>query len=125
MIFFLRKFNIELKNLPVNIVDLYLMSRKVITYFLFCVLALQLLPFREMGKLFYYNQITEEICDTYDAAEEKNETKEGKKSLEDIYLGRYAFDEMNNFNILDYFSSDTILQSRIADDKPTPPPLMA
>lgn len=78
-----------------------------------------------MGKLFYYNQITEEICDTYDAAEEKNETKEGKKSLEDIYLGRYAFDEMNNFNILDYFSSDTILQSRIADDKPTPPPLMA
>ena len=101
------------------------MKRKVITYFLFSVLALQLLPVREMGRLFYNSQITEEICDAYDAAEEKNETKEAKKSLEAIYHSRCSCDELKDVTILHYFAPDTILQSRIADDEPTPPPLLA
>lgn len=101
------------------------MKRKVITYFLLSVLALQLLPVREVGGLLYNNQLTEEICDSFDAGEEKNDIKEGKKSIEDIYHGLYFIVEINSFDILYYFASDTIVKSRFAEDEPTPPPLSA
>jgi hypothetical protein len=57
------------------------MRRKIITYFLLCVLAIQLLPVKEMGMLLYNNQLTEEICDAFDTSEQKNQKKNLRQTI--------------------------------------------
>jgi hypothetical protein len=99
------------------------MRRKFITYFLLSVLAIQLLPVKEIGMLLYNNQLTEEIYDTLDTSEEKNDSKETKKEFDAVYYAKHI-------DILSYqFEKGrpaiikTILISRLHDDTLTPPPL--
>jgi hypothetical protein len=99
------------------------MRRKIVTYFLLCVLAIQLLPVKEIGMLLYNNQLTEEIYDALDTSEEKNDSKETKKEFDAVHCTK-------NIDILSFKFErgrhaiiKTILISRLHDDTLTPPPL--
>jgi hypothetical protein len=99
------------------------MRRKFITYFLLCLLAIQLLPVKEIGMLLYNNQLTEEIYDALDTSEEKNDSKETKKEFDAVNYTKqidilsYKFEKSRHAII------KTILISRLCDDTLTPPPL--
>lgn len=99
------------------------MKRKIITYFLLCVMAIQLLPIKEMGMLLYNNQLTEEICDALDTSEEKNDSKESKKEFTGNNYSKHLNFELNNSTGNRYALMNTILKSRYSDDTITPPPL--
>lgn len=99
------------------------MRRKIITYFLLCVLAIQLLPVKEMGMLLYNNQLTEEIYDASDNSEEKNDAKESKKEFTTIHYSKHLDIELKSSTGNRYALMNTILKSRYSDDTITPPPL--
>lgn len=89
-----------------------------------CILSIQLLPIKEIGTLFYTNQLTEEICDVLDGGEEKNESKETKKEFTSTNNSRNLELELNNSISNRHALLNTILKSRYSDDTFTPPPLL-
>lgn len=100
------------------------MKRQFITYFLLGVLALQLLPVKEMGQLLYNNQLTEEICDGLDSAKEHSEHQTAKKITEDEFLSKVNTEQRTQFdNAVSYLQQEVSILSRVFDDTITPPPL--
>jgi hypothetical protein len=100
------------------------MRRKIITYFLLFVLAIQLLPVKEMGMLLYNNQLTEEIYDALDTSEEKNDSKESKKEFTSTNYSKHLDIEINYSIGNRHTFFNTFLKSRYSDDTITPPPLL-
>jgi hypothetical protein len=99
------------------------MRRKIITYFLLSVLAIQLLPVKEIGMLFYNNQLTEEVYDALDTSEEKNDSKETKKEFDAVHYTKHIDILSFKFERGRHTIIKTILMSRLCDDTLTPPPL--
>ncbi len=88
-------------------------------------MALQLLPVKEMGQLFYNNQLTEEICDALESAKDHSDHQTPKKITEDEFVSKFNTDQnmQLKFNTL-YFHEEMHFVSRIFDDIITPPPLV-
>lgn len=99
------------------------MRRKFITYFLLSVLAIQLLPVKEIGMLLYNNQLTEEVYDALDTSEEKNDSKETKKEFDAVQYAKHIDILSFKFERGRHTIIKTILMSRLCDDTLTPPPL--
>jgi hypothetical protein len=99
------------------------MRRKIITYFLLSVLAIQLLPVKEIGMLLYNNQLTEEVYDALDTSEEKNDSKETKKEFDAVHYTKHIDILSFKFERSRHTIIKTILMSRLCDDTLTPPPL--
>ena len=99
------------------------MRRKFITYFLLSVLAIQLLPVKEIGMLLYNNQLTEEVYDALDTSEEKNDSKETKKEFDAVHYTKHIDILSFKFERGRHTIIKTILMSRLCDDTLTPPPL--
>jgi len=101
------------------------MKRSIITYFLLSVMALQLLPVKEMGQLLYNNQLTEEICDGLESAKEHNDHQTPKKITEDEFISKFNTDQHLQFSYAAlYLNQEMRIISRIFDDTITPPPLV-
>lgn len=100
------------------------MKKKLFAYLLLTIISFQLLPLKEVGAIFYGNQMVEEICNA--AADADGKSTEGSEDLKksdlfyhgmSISIGFEPGVEVNaNPASKDYIS-------RLADDIPTPPPL--
>lgn len=100
------------------------MKKKVFAYLLLTIISFQLLPVKEVGAIFYGNQMIEELChgavDSDAKSTESNE--ELKKS--DIYLNHFTVSlQINTSSSANLHATHQDYQSRLADDIPTPPPL--
>lgn len=97
--------------------------RKWLTFFLLFLIAIQLLPFKQMGALLYGDQLIEEICQSNDLdcnhAESKDDLKKNDPFIHNLLLNMAVLsisDKQDNPFERNY-------ASRLADDKPTRPPL--
>jgi hypothetical protein len=100
------------------------MKKRIITCFFLSVLLIQLLPVREMGQLIYNNQLTEEICDGLESAQEHSDHQIGKKVQEDEFTSKLTSENhYTHLYLILYLSKEEKIVSRIFDDTPTPPPL--
>lgn len=122
---FLQKFEDLQLYLPTKIVDLCAMQKGIITYFLLSIMLIQLLPVKEMGQLLYNNQLTEEICDGLESANEHSDHQTAKKITEDEFLSKHPSEGIfeHYFTTL-YLNVETKIHSRVFDDTLTPPPLV-
>lgn len=78
-----------------------------------------------MGQLLYNNQLTEEICDGLDSANEHSEHKLSKKISEDEFLSRFNHEQKTVYKLNSlYLDQEVKILSRIFDDTLTPPPLV-
>jgi hypothetical protein len=100
------------------------MKKSFVTYLLLSILLIQLLPVTEIGQLLYNNQLTEEICDGFESAQEHSKHHVGKKVSEDEFTSKLIQDNQYvDLYLALYLSKEVIIVSRIFDDTPTPPPL--
>lgn len=100
------------------------MKKGFITYFLLSVLLIQLLPVKEMGQLLYNNQLTEEICDGFESAQEHSDHQNIKKVTEDEFTSKLTSENhYTQLYLTLYLNKEVKIVSRIFDDTPTPPPL--
>ncbi len=87
------------------------------------IISFQLLPLKEVGRIFYGNQMVEEICETADT---DGKSAEGNEDLKkhDLYFKPISF-TMQEINLADLvcLSGNKCYASRLADDTPTRPPL--
>lgn len=100
------------------------MIKKILAYLLLSIISFQLLPVKEVGAIFYGNQMIEEICSA--SADADGKSAEGNEDLKksDLFFHRFhctinvepAVKDKKNPSTTDYVS-------RLADDIPTPPPL--
>ena len=58
-----------------------IMGKRIINIFLILVLAIQILPIQQMGKLLYTNQFTEEIPHSLDHSGEPSQQSESKSDF--------------------------------------------
>ncbi|MEY2834414.1 MAG: hypothetical protein RLZZ557_76 [Bacteroidota bacterium] len=87
------------------------------------IISFQLLPLKEVGAIFYGNQMVEEICNAADADGKSTEGSEDLKKSDLFYHGMsisIGFEQGVEVNA-NPAAKDYI--SRLADDIPTPPPL--
>lgn len=99
------------------------MKKRVLTYILLAIFSIQLIPIKEIGKIFYGNQMIEEICHAIDSDCNNPDHNEDVKSKE--------FEHNKSAVDLTLFISTRLSStplkkcyaSRLADDTPTRPPL--
>ena len=99
------------------------MKKRILAYVLLAVFCVQLVPIKELGEILYGNQLIEEICHVADTEGKTADLNEDFKSGEFDYNG-HALDVLSIINSL--LASKPIEKkyaSRLADDKPTRPPL--
>lgn len=78
-----------------------------------------------MGQLLYNNQLTEEICDGLDSANEHSEHKLSKNINEDEFISRFNHEQKTVYKLNSlYLDQEVNILSRIFDDTLTPPPLV-
>jgi hypothetical protein len=99
------------------------MKRKLLSLFLLLVIAFQLLPVKEMGGLLFNNMLTEELCDALENQENNEESKESKKVFEDVLFNKIQYQSSIFFTLTIHVDQEYLIQSRMADDTPTRPPL--
>lgn len=88
-------------------------------------MALQLLPVKEMGQLFYNNQLTEEICDALESTNEHQHHETPKKLTEDEFVSKFNTYQYLQLNCVAlYLNQEMRIITRIFDDTITPPPLI-
>jgi hypothetical protein len=100
------------------------LNKKIFAYFLLTIISFQLLPLKEVGAIFYGNQMIEEICNTGADADGKNAENSEDLKKSDMFL--QSFSDSLSLNTSKSATSYAIQQdyhSRPADDIPTPPPL--
>lgn len=100
------------------------MKKNLFAYLLLSIISFQLLPVKEVGAIFYGNQMIEEICSA--SADADGKSTEGSEDLKksDLFCHRIHFAlsfESALKDIKNPFTTDYV--SRLADDIPTPPPL--
>ncbi len=122
---FLHKFHILQPDHSTKIVDLFVMKKGIITYFLLSLMLIQLLPLQEMGQLLYNNQLTEEICDGLESAKEHSDHQTVKKITEDEFLSKHLSESnFRNYYTTLFLMVEIKILSRVFDDTLTPPPLV-
>jgi hypothetical protein len=97
--------------------------KRILTYLLVAVFCIQLIPIKELGEIIYGNQLIEEICQTAETEGKTSQLNEDFKSGEYDY-NKYSLDLLPIAGSL--LASKPIEKnyaSRLADDKPTRPPL--
>lgn len=100
-----------------------MVKKQVFAYLLLGIMLFQLLPFKEVGKLFYGSQMVEEV---YQPADSDERTSEGNEDLKknELYCSKillnipFIADTRLAIN-----ASDKDYVSRLSDDAPTRPPL--
>ncbi|MCE2848428.1 MAG: hypothetical protein LW815_04635 [Chitinophagaceae bacterium] len=100
------------------------MIKKILAYLLLSIISFQLLPLKEVGAIFYGNQMIEEICNT--SADGDGKSAEGSEDLKksDLFCHRIHFALPFETALKDNKNpARTDYVSRLADDIPTPPPL--
>ena len=100
-----------------------MVKKQFIAYLLLGIISLQLLPFREVGRLLYSNQMVEEIHQAIDVDGKNTEGNEDLKKNE-IYFSRSYLNIPCNNNIplnRNIFGKSYV--SRLADDAPPRPPI--
>ena len=100
------------------------MKKRIFAYFLLSIISFQLLPLKEVGAIFYGNQMIEEICHGAVDTDGKNaeNTEDLKKS--DIYFHQFTVSLLLNTNCsAQFYATQQDYQSRLADDILTPPPI--
>ena len=77
-----------------------------------------------MGRIFYGNQMIEEICQSVDADDKSSDVNEDFKK-NDLFISKHA-QLLLSFQItrLSSISNDGNYSSRLSDDTPTRPPLV-
>ncbi|MFZ9262076.1 MAG: hypothetical protein ACO3AW_03555 [Chitinophagaceae bacterium] len=100
------------------------MKKRILAYFLLTIISFQILPIKEVGKIFYGNQMIEEICQDIDADDKSSEVNEDFKK-NDLFISKHAHLFLS-FHIarLSSISNDVNYSSRLSDDTPTRPPLV-
>jgi hypothetical protein len=99
------------------------MKRKLFSLFLLLVVAFQLLPVKEIGGMLFHNMLTEELCDALENQENNEESKESKKAFEDVLFNKTQYQPSLFIALTVHVDQDYLIQSRMADDTPTRPPL--
>jgi hypothetical protein len=107
-----------------QIVILPPVKKNFFAYLLLSIISFQLLPVKEVGAIFYGNQMIEEICSA--SADADGKSAEGSEDLKkcDLFCHRIHFTisfEPAAEAKKNPFRTDYV--SRLADDIPTPPPL--
>jgi hypothetical protein len=100
--------------------------KQIFAYLLLSIISFQLFPVKEVGAIFYGNQMIEEICNASTDADGKS--AEGSEELKksDLFFHRIhctitfepAVKDKKNPFTAEYVS-------RLEDDIPTPPPLQS
>lgn len=88
------------------------------------IISFQLLPLKEVGAIFYGNQMIEEICQGTGDADGKSAEINEELKKSDICLHHFTVSFYLNTNSSSKLHAiEQDFQSRLADDIPTPPPL--
>lgn len=99
------------------------MKRKLLGIVLLLTVAIQFLPVKEIGGLFFNNMLTEELCDAVDQ-ESKEASKESKKGFDDLLENKIQDHSAFLIDSFNFSDKNIVFRSRMADDKPTRPPLL-
>jgi hypothetical protein len=100
-----------------------MLRKKCFAYLMIGIISFQLLPFKEVGRIFYGNQMIEEICETADTDGKSAEGNEDMKK-NDLYFKQISI-TMQEIDLAGQvcLSCNKVYTSRLADDTPTRPPL--
>jgi hypothetical protein len=99
-------------------------KKRIYAYLLLSIISFQLLPLKEVGAIFYGNQMIEEICQGAGDSDGKNAESNEELKKSDIYLHNFTIClHLNNSSSANLHATHQDYQSRLADDIPTPPPL--
>lgn len=99
------------------------MRKRISTYVLLAVFCTQLFPIQELGEILYGNQLIEEICHASDSEGNTSTLSEDFKYGEFDY-NKYSLDFLAiSGSLLASKPIEKSYASRLADDKPTRPPL--
>lgn len=99
-------------------------KKTALLYILLATFSIQLIPIKEVGSILFDNQMIEELCYGADGDGKTTDLNEDANSKE-FYYNKLTVD-LSSF-ISDRLSSNAIEKhyaSRLADDTPTPPPLV-
>ena len=100
------------------------MIKNILAYLLLSIISFQLLPVKEVGAIFYGNQMIEEICSASTDADGKNAEGSDDLKKSDLFCHRIHFILPIGTDLKDNkYLARTDYVSRLADDIPTPPPL--
>lgn len=100
------------------------MKKKLFAYLLLTIISFQLLPLKEVGAIFYGNQMIEEICSA--SADTDGKSTEGSEDLKKSDLFYHGICINIGFELPTEVNANPASKdyiSRLADDIPTPPPL--
>jgi hypothetical protein len=100
------------------------LNKKILTYLLLAIISFQLLPLKEVGAIFYGNQMIEEICNT--GADGDGKSAENSEDLKKSDMFFHCFNDsllLNTSKSATLYAIQQDYHSRPADDIPTPPPL--
>ena len=100
------------------------MKKNLFAFLLLSIISFQLLPVKEVGAIFYGNQMIEEICSS--SADADGKSAEGSEDLKksDLFFHRFHLAIPFEPSVEDKKNPlTTAYASRLADDIPTPPPL--
>ena len=101
-----------------------MLRKKFFAYLMLGIIGCQLLPVKEVGRIFYGNQMIEEVCETSDSDGKHMENSEDLKKA-DLYFNRFSFRlELIESSLFTKYSCEKFYASRLADDTPTRPPLI-
>jgi hypothetical protein len=99
-------------------------KKKIFAYLLLTIISFQILPLKEVGAIFYGNQMVEEICNA--AADADGKSTEGNEDIKksDLFFTGSSITLLINFESKGSCVADQKdYASRLSDDIPTPPPL--
>jgi hypothetical protein len=99
-------------------------KKKVFAYLLLTIISFQLLPLKEVGAVFYGNQMIEELC--HGATDSDGKSAESNEELKksDIYFHHFTVSLLLHTNsTANLHATQQDYQSRLADDIITPPPI--
>jgi hypothetical protein len=101
-----------------------MIRKKFFAYLMLGIIAFQLLPVKEVGRIFYGNQMVEEVCETSDSDSKNQENTEDLKPG-DLYFSRIQIKlDLVESSLLVSSDFAKFYASRLADDTPTRPPLI-
>jgi len=98
--------------------------RHIFAYLLLTIIAIQLLPLKEVSSLIYGNQMVEEICNS--SSDTDGKSPEGSEEIKKSDLFYHGIQPSFAIASITLGTNNTHTQdyaSRLADDIPTPPPL--
>lgn len=100
------------------------MNKKIFAYLLLTIISFQLLPLKEVGAIFYGNQMIEEICQGSGDTDGKNAETNEELKKSDIFCQGISLDfPIGSISTVSLHAHSQDYRSRLADDIPTPPPL--